>query len=123
MAFLRNQVWGRIMTLLVVMPFLAGAAMKIANNGALVKSAGDWGVAPGTLKAIGAIELLSVVLFAIPRTGILGTMLLTAFLGGAIATHLEHGIPCTVPLLLEFSICGVSFFRFPELTKRILEKH
>lgn len=44
-----------------------------------------------TLKIIGGIEIAVVVLFLIPRTGFLGTILLTGYMGGAIATHVRVG--------------------------------
>lgn len=43
------------------------------------------------LRIIGGIELATVVLFLIPRTGFLGAILLTGYMGGAIATHVRVG--------------------------------
>ena len=43
--------------------------------------------------AIGALELLCVALYLVPRTAVLGAMLLTAYLGGAVATHTRVASP------------------------------
>ncbi len=48
---------------------------------------------PGFHRMLGAILALSVVLFAIPRTCVLGAILVTAYLGGAVATHVRMGSP------------------------------
>jgi DoxX-like protein len=42
---------------------------------------------------IGLIELVCLVLYLLPRTGVLGAVLLTGYLGGAIATHVRIGSP------------------------------
>ena len=48
---------------------------------------------PGLYRLLGAILALSTALYAIPRTAVLGAILLTGYLGGAIATHLIAGSP------------------------------
>jgi hypothetical protein len=78
------------------------------------------GLSAGTFKLLGLIELISVILFIIPRTAILGTVLLTAYMGGAIATHLTHGQPVMAPVIIEAIIVVVAFIRIPELKNRLL---
>jgi len=80
------------------------------------------GLDASTFRIIGLVELISVLLFLIPRTGILGTLLLAAYMGGAIATHLEHGLSIVAPAAIQAFIWIVVVFRFPELTNRILNK-
>jgi len=48
---------------------------------------------PGFYRLLGSILALSTALYAIPRTAVLGALLLTAYLGGAVATHLSAGSP------------------------------
>ena len=48
---------------------------------------------PGFYRLLGTILALCTALYAIPRTAVLGAMLLTAYLGGAVATHLSAGSP------------------------------
>jgi hypothetical protein len=47
----------------------------------------------GLERAIGSLELLCLFLYALPRTSVLGAVLLTGYLGGAVATHLRAGSP------------------------------
>ena len=48
---------------------------------------------PGFYRLLGAILAISVVLYALPRTALLGAVLLTGYLGGAVAIHLRVGDP------------------------------
>jgi hypothetical protein len=49
---------------------------------------------PGSLaRTLGVIGLICTLLYAVPRTSVLGTILLTGYLGGAIASHLRLGDP------------------------------
>jgi hypothetical protein len=110
----------RIFTGFVALVFLGSAAGKIfANEEALVLAAG-FGLQPNTYAMLGVVELLCVVLFVLPRTGILGAFLLSAYMGGAIATHLEHGISILAPCLVQTVMLAVSLYRFPELRSRLL---
>ncbi len=47
----------------------------------------------GTARALGAILIVCTILYAAPRTAVLGAILLTGYLGGAAATHLRVGSP------------------------------
>lgn len=110
----------QIFTGFVALVFLGSAAGKIfANEEALALAAG-FGLEANTYAMLGVVELLCVVLFVIPRTGILGTLLLSAYMGGAIATHLEHGVSIVAPCIVQTVMLGVSLYRFPELRSRLL---
>ncbi|MBX9779025.1 MAG: DoxX family protein [Chitinophagaceae bacterium] len=116
-----NKPWIQwLLVVLLAIPFLISALMKLSGNEEVVKSAAAWGVASSKLMLIGIIELLCLVLFIIPRTGILGTLLLAAYLGGAIATHLEHSQSVIAPVIFETLVFIIACIRFPELTKRII---
>jgi hypothetical protein len=70
---------------------------------------------------LGYVELLCAILFIIPRTGIVGTMLLAAYMGGAIASHLEHGVSVLTPCIVQTFMLLVAFYRFPELRSKLLK--
>jgi hypothetical protein len=53
-----------------------------------------------TIKVIGVIEIAITVLYMIPRTGFLGAILVTGYLGGAIATHVRIGDAPVFPVVL-----------------------
>ena len=86
-----------------------------------VEMASNFGFDKQMYFMIGVVELVSVVLFVLPRTGILGSFLLVAFLGGAIATHLQHGESIVAPCIIEAFVLLVSFYRFPELISGLLK--
>lgn len=87
-----GAVWaGRIIGALVVLILLADAGVSIFAPHLLAKAMEETGFPIGLSSTVGAILLVCTVLFAIPRTSVLGAVLLTGFLGGAICTHLRIG--------------------------------
>lgn len=85
---------GWIMTGLFAL-FMLGASVapKFLGLAAATDSLVAIGWAPDHLLLIGALELLATVLFLLPRTGLAGAALMTAILGGALASHLRAGSP------------------------------
>ncbi len=85
---------GWIMTALVVL-FMLGASVapKFLGMQAAHDSMTQIGWPAQYLLLIGVLELLGTVLFAIPRTGLAGAVLLTGVIGGAIASNLRAGMP------------------------------
>lgn len=85
---------GWIMTALLLLFLLpASVAPKLMNASVAIESLESLGWPPGYLLLLGIIELACLVLFAIPRTSLLGGILMTGLLGGAMATHLRAGSP------------------------------
>lgn len=82
----KPMLWmGRVIVTLAVLFFLFDAAMKLFMPGLVVKATG-WH--EGVVVGLGIVLLVSAVLYAIPRTAVLGAILITGYLGGAIATNL-----------------------------------
>ena len=52
-----------------------------------------WLADPPTIRALGVVLIACALLYAYPRTALLGAILLTAYLGGAVATHMRIGSP------------------------------
>ena len=109
-----------VLTGLVAFVFLGSAVGKLSANEEALKMAAGFGLDAKTYTMLGIVELLSVILFIIPRTGIVGTLLLAAYMGGAIASHLEHGVSIVAPCIIETFIILVSAYRFPELRTKLL---
>ncbi|HVM89055.1 MAG TPA: DoxX family protein [Puia sp.] len=105
---------------LVGIIFLGSAMGKLMGSPDALKMAEGFGISATAFKTLGVIELLSVILFIYPRTGILGTLLLAAYMGGAIASHLEHGLPIMAPIFISAFVWIAAVVRFPELRQRIL---
>ncbi len=91
---------GWVLTGLLTALYLFSAFNKFSGSEEIKKGAAAMGLTTSQLTQIGIIELLSVILFVIPRTGLLGTLFLAAYMGGAIATHLEHGLSVLTPALM-----------------------
>ncbi|UAY52570.1 DoxX family protein [Ferruginibacter albus] len=114
-----RKIIGWVFTGLLALVFISSAFMKIKGGAQASQGAAALGISLDTLKLIAIVEILSISLFIIPRSGLLGTLLLAAYLGGAIATHLEHGQPVMFPIIIEIIVWITAVIRFPELSKRL----
>lgn len=88
-------VWaGRILQGLVVLALLFDAGIKILKLDSAVKGTVEAGYPASSVAPIGWVLLMSLVIYIIPRTAVLGAILLTGYLGGAVATnvHLSSSI-------------------------------
>ncbi|ACU62055.1 DoxX family protein [Chitinophaga pinensis] len=100
----------------------ASAIDKIVQSGHALQMSASFGLSGGVYSLLGIIEILSVALFLYTRTGVLGTLLLSSYLGGAIATHLQHQQDVLFPVFFEVLIWVTAVIRFPEMTRRISGK-
>jgi ABC-type Na+ efflux pump permease subunit len=105
---------------LVAFIFLGSAGNKLSGSEEALKMAESFGIAADHFRLIAIVELLAALLFLYPRTGLLGTLLLTAFMGGAIATHVEHAQSSLAPAVILAFVWIVTVIRFPEMLDRIL---
>jgi DoxX-like protein len=84
--------WG--MSGLVIAFMLMDATMKLLVLPIVVESGAELGFTGGDIaRTLGVILLVSTLLYAVPRTAMLGAILLTGYLGGAVATHVRVGSP------------------------------
>ncbi|MEN9977897.1 MAG: hypothetical protein RLZZ569_522 [Bacteroidota bacterium] len=111
-----------ILTILVSALFIFSAVGKMAGTKEVIEGAKAMGLTPATMRNIGIIELIITLLFASNRTGVIGGVLLLAYMGGAIATHLEHGQSVVAPIAIAVFVGLVALFRFPEISNRLLGK-
>lgn len=111
------RVWGgRVLTALPSLVLLMSALMKLSQNPKVIEGMVEKdGFPPGAPLAIGVVELASLALYLVPRTSVLGAVLLTGYLGGAIATHVRHGDSFVVPLLVALMAWGGLYLREPRL--------
>lgn len=103
--------------------FVGSAMSKFFGGEDAIQMAQDIGLNATNFKIIGLIEFVSVILFLIPRTGVLGTLLLAAYMGGAIAVHLTHGQSVIAPAFIEVIVWSVAAIRFPELKSRLFNNN
>ncbi len=112
----KKMLWtGRIMNALVVLFLLMDGVMKLFNPAPVVEGMIKLGYPLSLTSVIGIVLLVCVVLFAIPRTSILGAILLTGYLGGAVASQLRVGLPLfsnvLFPVYMGALIWGGLFLR------------
>ena len=115
-----NKIIYWILTSLVSIIFIGSAVGKFSGNNESLKMASNFGLGATTYTYLGVVELACLILFLIPRTGIFGTLLLSAYMGGAIATHLEHGESIIAPCIIQSFLFSVAFYRFPQLYSKLL---
>ena len=86
---------GRILSGLVVLFLLVDAGFKLIKPlpAPAVQAFGQLGYPVGLAAGIGILLLACVALYAVPRTSVLGAILLTGYLGGAVASHVRVGDP------------------------------
>jgi len=100
-----NKAWvrwtGRVFSALPVLMMTMSAGMKLFG-GPMVATAfvGKFGYQEASLPVIALVELSCAALYLVPRTAVLGAILVTGYLGGAIATHVRIGEVFAIPLLL-----------------------
>ena len=82
---------GRLLSALPILFLLFDAVMKLIRPlpAPVSEAAVKLGYAATSMPVIGALLLVCVLIYAIPRTTVLGAILLTGYLGGAVATHLR----------------------------------
>ena len=89
----RKPLIGSILTGLVSAFLAFDVVLKVLQLTPAVETTTQLGYPVETILWIGVIELVCLVLYLVPRTSILGAVLLTGYLGGAIATHVRVGSP------------------------------
>jgi len=81
------------MSTLVVLFLLMDGVMKLFKPEVVVKGTVELGYPETVIIPLGVVLLISVVLYLIPRTAVLGAILVTGYFGGAIAAHVRVGNP------------------------------
>lgn len=100
---------------LVVLPMVASGAMKIAHSKQVVEGFAQFGYPESAILAIGLAEVACALLYAFPATSVLGAILVTGYLGGAVATHVRASQPFIAPLLMGVFAWAGLFLRDPRL--------
>lgn len=85
------RIAGWILTILPCLLFAMSAAMKFIQPAGFDEGLKHMGWDAGTMKYIGIVELACAAIYLFPRTAVLGAILLTGYMGGAIATHVRVG--------------------------------
>ena len=90
----KGRLWaGRIMSALPVLFLLMDGVMKLVKPEFVIKATVQLGYPESVIFGLGIVVLVCVILYVVPRTAVLGAILLTGYLGGAVATHVRVGDP------------------------------
>jgi len=88
----KKMLWaGRIISALPALFLLLDGIMKLVKPAPVVEATVRLGYPESVILGLGIVLLACTVLYLIPRTAILGAILLTGYLGGAVATHVRVG--------------------------------
>lgn len=116
------RITGWTLSIMLGLIFAFSAGMKLTAGAETIAQAASMGLSPEWFRFIGILELASLVLFLIPRTAMIGTLLLIAYMGGAIATHVVHNQPAMVAILVQVLLWVAAALRIPLLRAGFLLK-
>jgi hypothetical protein len=107
-----TKLWtARVIGALLILFLLVDAAGKVLRLAPYVEGTAKVGYPDGCLVPLGLVLLASTVLYAIPRTAVLGAVLLTGYLGGATATHVRMGQPFFFPVVFGMLVWACLYLR------------
>ncbi len=99
----KTNLWvGRIVSYLPALFLLVDGAMKLVKPAVVVDATVKLGYSESVIVPIGVVLIVCTILYLIPATSILGAILLTGYLGGAVATHVrapEGVFPIVFPVI------------------------
>jgi hypothetical protein len=115
-----KTVWaGRATSVLASLLFLFSAILKLKGGPDLEKGFAHLGLPMSIATALGVLEAACVVLYLVPASSILGAILLTGYVGGAICTHWRVGDPVWVQFVLGVFVWLGVYLQEPRLKNLI----
>jgi hypothetical protein len=105
----------RVVETLLVLFLLVDGTGKVLRLAPYVEGTARVGYPAGSLVPMGAALIASTVLYFLPRTSVLGAILLTGYLGGATATHVRMGQPFFFPVVFGVLVWACLYLRDPRL--------
>ena len=118
-----SKLWsGRLMSFLPALFLILDAVMKLVKPAFVVDATVQLGYGESAIVPIGAVLLLITILYLIPRTAVLGAILLTGYLGGAVATHVRVGagvFPIVFAIVFGVLLWGGLYLRDPRVSALI----
>jgi len=101
MAASGKVVWvGRVISVLLSLLFAMSAFMKLKGGAEVMQGMAHLGFPESLIIPLAILEISCVVIYLIPATSVLGAILLTGYIGGAICTHLRVGDPFFIQIAL-----------------------
>jgi hypothetical protein len=108
----KKVLWvGRIMSAIPVLMLLLSGVLKLIRPAFVIEGFVQLGYPESLAVGLAVVELACAALYVIPRSSVLGAILLTGYLGGATATHVRIGEPFFIPILLGVLVWSGLFLR------------
>jgi hypothetical protein len=111
----KKMLWtGYIMSALPSLFLLLDGVMKLFKPAFVVEATVQLGYPEDVIVGIGIVLLASLALYVLPRTSVLGAILLTGYLGGAVASHVRAGegaFPVLFPVVFGMLLWGGLYLR------------
>ncbi|NTJ66497.1 DoxX family protein [Agrobacterium rhizogenes] len=107
---LHRTLWaGRIMSVFVVIVLVADGAIQLFAPAQIASMLQETGLAMDLTRVVGPMILACAILYAIPATAVLGAILVTGFLGGAICAHVRIGELGSPPELISLLLGAMTW--------------
>jgi len=104
----RTALWsGRALSAFAILFLAFDAAMKVLQLTPAVEGTTQLGYPASVILPLGLVQLVCLALYVVPRTSVLGALLWTGYLGGAIATHVRVGSPLFTHILFPVYVAGM----------------
>ena len=108
----KASLWaGRVLSALPVLLFVVTGTFGLLNPAKAQVGFAHFGYPDGTMLRITIVELACALVYAIPRTSVLGAILMTGYLGGATATHVRVGEPFFIAIIVGIMVWLGLFLR------------
>jgi uncharacterized membrane protein YphA (DoxX/SURF4 family) len=108
----KKAVWvGWILTILPALMLIMSGVMKLLQPPEVIEGFTKMGWDSSLAVGLAIVELGCTILYLVPRTSVLGAVLLTGYLGGATATHVRIGDSFLIPIVLGIVIWGALYLR------------
>jgi hypothetical protein len=112
----KKALWiGWVMTALPALLLIFSAVIKFMKPASVVEGFTKFGIQENSIVPLGIVELVCTIIYLIPRTSVLGAILLTGYLGGATFATLRVGDAFLPPAILGVVLWGGLFLREPRL--------
>ena len=102
---------GRVMSALPSLLLISSASMKLAKPPMIIEGFQKLGYPTEILTGLGIVELLCAILYIIPQTAVLGAILVTGYLGGAISAHVRLSEPFIPVAVFGMLVWGGLYLR------------
>jgi hypothetical protein len=106
---------GWVISLLPIPLFIFSAALKVKGGPEVLQGVAHLGIPTSLIIPLAILEISCVVIYLIPRTAVLGAVLMTGYIGGAILAHLRIGEPVYLHIVIGIALWLGIYLREPRL--------